>query len=263
MSADDFREILSKKVPFQALDHCFSLWQEYPFAFKLRKSRVSKLGDYRYDPRDRSHTITVNTDLNPYQFLITYVHEVAHRVVHRHRSAQKPHGPEWKQKFRELMLPVLNPDSFPDDVLRVLARHMKNPKASTSGDPTLVKVLAKYDEGAVDTFTLEDVPLGEEFVFRKRSFRKLELKRTRAVCLDLKNRKKYLIPEMAEVKPLGEVTKRETLLLSGIAVGEAFTFKGRTFKKVERKRSRSLCLDLEKRTLYSIPESMEVSQVRD
>lgn len=252
------KAVLESHVPALTVDYCHELWQQYPFQFKLRKSRVSKLGDYRYDPRDGSHTITVNTDLNPYQFLITYVHEVAHRVVHKHRSGQKPHGPEWKNKFRELMLPILHPDAFPDDVLRALARHMRNPKASTSGDPALVKVLAKYDERGVEVFTLEDVPLGEEFVFRKRSFRKLELKRTRAVCLDLKNRKKYLIPEMAEVKPLGEITKREVLLLSAITEGESFTFKGRTFRKVEKKRSRSLCLDVESRTLYSIPESMEV-----
>lgn len=156
------------------------------------------------------------------------------------------------------MLPVLHPEAFPDDVLRVLARHMRNPKASTSGDPSLVKVLATYDEGAVDTFTLEDVPIDEEFIFRKRSFRKLELKRTRAVCLDLKNGKKYLIPQMAEIEPMGEFKKRETILLSHIAVGEGFVYKDRSFRKVERKRSRSLCLDVENRVLYSIPESMEV-----
>lgn len=255
---DQLKSVLSSHVPASAVDYCHELWQQYPFQFKLRKSRVSKLGDYRYDPRDSSHTITVNADLNTYQFLITYVHEVAHRVVHKHRSAQKPHGPEWKNKFRELMLPVLHPEAFPDDVLRALAGHMRNPKASTSGDPNLVKVLAKYDEGAVDTFTLEDVPIGDEFTFRKRSFRKLELKRTRAVCLDLKNRKKYLIPEMAEVEPFGEIRKKEVLLLSSVSEGGEFIFKGKTFRKVERKRSRSLCLDLENRTMYSIPESMEV-----
>lgn len=156
------------------------------------------------------------------------------------------------------MLPVLHPEAFPDDVLRVLASHMRNPKASTSGDPHLVKALAAYDEGSVDVFTLEDVPLGNEFTFRKRSFRKLEKKRTRAVCLDLKNRKKYLIPEMAEVEPHGEIRKKEPILLSSINEGEEFTFKGKTFKKLERKRSRSLCLDIENRTMYSIPESMEV-----
>lgn len=193
------KALLEQKVPEQAVDYCYELWQHYPFRFKLRKRRVSKLGDYRYDPRDRSHTITVNADLSPYQFLITYVHEVAHRVVHVPRGRQKPHGPHWKSKFRELMLPLLNTEVFPDDLLRVLAAHMKNPKASTSGDPALVRALAVYQPDSASVLTLADVSLGEEFAFRKRAFRKLEKKRTRAVCLDLANNKRYLIPEIAEV----------------------------------------------------------------
>lgn len=202
MSNEFLRHLLSKKVPSNALDYCIALYQEYPFAFKLRNRRVSKLGDYRYDPRDGSHTITVNADLNEYQFLITYVHEVAHRVVYKPRSRQKPHGPVWKDKFRELMLPLLHPDIFPDDLLRVVARHMRNPKASTAGDPALVKALAVYSPEEADQFTLADLAPGSEFTFRKRAFRKLEKKRTRSLCLDLANKKRYLIPEMAEVKPL-------------------------------------------------------------
>lgn len=255
---DKLKSVLSSHIPASAVEYCYGLWQQYPFQFKLRKSRVTKLGDYRYDPRDGSHAITVNADLNTYQFLITYVHEVAHRVAQKHRSLQKPHGPEWKTTFRDLMLPVLHPEVFPDDVLRILAQHMRNPKASTAGDPKLVKVLAAYDESASDTFTLEDVNLGDEFIFRKRTFRKLEKKRTRALCLDLKNKKKYLIPEMADIEPVGEIKKREIFLLSGIAEGGEFTYKDRVFRKVEQKGLRSLCLDLEKRALFSIPESMEV-----
>lgn len=200
MSSIEF--ILNNKVPPSALQYCAGLWEANPFRFELRKKRVSKLGDYRYDPRDRSHTITVNSDLNQYQFLITYVHEVAHRVVHQPGGRQKPHGPHWKAKFRELMLPLLNPAVFPDDILRVLANHMRNPKASTAGDPALVRVLSKYDPEGQNYLTLADIAFGEEFTFRKRGFRKLEKKRTRAVCLDLRNRKRYLIPEMAEVERL-------------------------------------------------------------
>lgn len=255
---EQLKEVLSNHVPTTAVDYCCGLWQQHSFSFVLTRDRASKLGDYRFDPRNGSHKITVNHNLNPYQFLITYVHEVAHRVVHKHGSRQKPHGPEWKNEFRELMLPLLNSEVFPDDVLRVLARHMRNPKASTSGDPSLVKVLAAYDENSEQQFTLSDLPLGEEFVFRGRAFRKLEKKRTRAVCLDLKNQKKYLIPEMADISPIGEVKKQVTIALSALSEGQEFTFKGRAFKKIQLKRSRSLCLDLENRTMYSIPESMEV-----
>lgn len=193
------RSKLEGKVPEAAIEYCIKLWELYPFQFKVNRKRLSKLGDYRYDPRAQSHTVTVNTDLNPYQFLITYIHEVAHRVVHKPRSRQLPHGVQWKSKFQELMLPMLNPSVFPDDVLRVLAKHMKNPKASTAADPKLVKILAQYDVHTASQPILESVIIGEEFFLRKRKFRKLEVKRTRALCLDLANNKRYLISQIAEI----------------------------------------------------------------
>ena len=195
------REVLASKVPAEALEYCVKLWDERPFRFRLSRSRSSKLGDYRFHPKSGMHTVTVNTDLNPYQFLITYVHEVAHRWVHDPSKRQKPHGIVWKRAFQQLMLPLLRPEVFPDDVLRVLAKHMKNPKASTSADPLLLSTLSQYDTERASRLTLKNIGLQETFVFRKRSFQKLEEKRTRALCLDLSNRKRYLIPMVAEVGP--------------------------------------------------------------
>lgn len=98
------------------------------------------------------------------------------------------------------MLPVLNNDVFPDDILRPLARHMKNPKASTAADPVLLKAVGAYDLNKVHSKTLNDIALGEEFELRNRRFKKLEVKRTRAVCLDLSNNRRYLVSLIAEVK---------------------------------------------------------------
>lgn len=192
-----------EKVPSEALSYCVQLWTDFPFQFKLSRSRSSKLGDYRFDPKTESHIVTVNRDLNPYQFLVTYVHEVAHRRVHRSRSGQKPHGQEWKQAFQNLMLPLLRSDVFPDDVLRVLAKHMKNPKASTAADGKLLTVISNYDLVKSSGPTLGEIAAGDEFTFRKRSFKKLQDKRTRSLCLDLGNQRKYLIPMLVEVEPLG------------------------------------------------------------
>lgn len=194
------RDALIDKVPSSALDYCHQLWVDFPFEFKLKKSRSSKLGDYRYDPRQKTHTVTVNQDLNPYQFLITYVHEVAHRRVHKVRAGQKPHGIEWKMCFQKLMLPLLRPEIFPEDILRLLAKHMKNPKASSTADIKLMLALSQYDVSQASGPTLKDVALDREFKFRKRTFRKLQEKRTRAVCLELNTQRRYLIPMLAEVE---------------------------------------------------------------
>jgi len=187
-------------VPDEALDYCCKLWIDFPFDFKIVRARSSKLGDYRYDPRQETHWVTVNQNLNSYQFLITFVHEVAHRIVHKAHSKQKPHGMEWKMCFQKLMLPLLRPEIFPEDILRVLARHMKNPKASSSADPRLMLALSQYDLSQYAGPTLKEIDLDREFRFRKRTFRKLQEKRTRAVCLELNTQRRYLIPMMAEVK---------------------------------------------------------------
>lgn len=190
------------RVPDSALDYCLQVYLEAPFTFKISGQRSSKLGDYRFDPRVRSHAITVNEDLNPYQFLITYIHEVAHRRVHVQNRRQKPHGIHWKREFQRLMLPILHPEVFPEEVLRPLARHMKNPKASAAADPNLMSALRQFDSQEKKP-TLAQLPLNEEFEFKKRWFRKLEVKRTRALCLDLQNQKRYLVPLIVEIRTRG------------------------------------------------------------
>jgi len=195
------QQTLLGKVPEASLDYCIGLWEEEPFRFKLSKTRSSKLGDYRYDPKTKSHQVTVNEDLNPYQFLITYIHEVAHRRVHQPKGRLKPHGAHWKHEFRRLLLPLMNDQVFPDDVLRPLARHMKNPKASTAGDPLLFQAISTYNLEN-DGVRIINLKVGESFLLRSRQFQLIEKKRTRALCLDLGNRKRYLIPMIAEVSPL-------------------------------------------------------------
>lgn len=194
----ELRSILTNKLPPASLSYCLQLWEEAPFQFKVSRSRSSKLGDYRFDPRTGMHTVTVNGDLNPYQFLITYVHEVAHRRVHQPKGRLKPHGQHWKNEFKKLLLPVMNDQVFPDDILRPLARHMKNPKASTATDHQLFQAIAQHDEQTAQ-IRLIDLSVGEQFGLKQRYFELLEKKRTRALCLDLRNQRKYLIPMIAEV----------------------------------------------------------------
>lgn len=194
----DIRSVLSGKVPDDSLDYCVQLWEEAPFYFKMSRARSTKLGDYRFDPRADTHQVTVNVDLNPYQFLITYVHEVAHRRVHESKRRLKPHGPHWKNEFKRLLLPVMNDRVFPDEVLRPLAKHIKNPKASTANDPVLFSVLSQYNKN-VGTRLME-LAVGDQFELKSRSFELLEKKRTRALCLDLENKKRYLIPMVAEIQ---------------------------------------------------------------
>jgi hypothetical protein len=195
-------EIFRKFVPHEAAPYCLRLYEFYGFEFKIKKSRETKLGDYRYEPKDGKHVITINNDLNPYAFLITYLHEVAHLVtVKTYRNKVQPHGEEWKHNFKRVAQPMLNLQVFPENILTIFSRYLKNPKASSCSDPQLYQVLRLFDapNGKVMLKTLKP---GNTFLFRNKEFEYLDKRKTRILVMDKKNRKKYLIAGVAEVNPL-------------------------------------------------------------
>ncbi|MDH5475516.1 MAG: SprT-like domain-containing protein [Cyclobacteriaceae bacterium] len=202
MSIEKTHTLLSHHLPELAVPYCTELWHQYRFIIRISKKRVTKLGDYKFDHDNNVHHISVNRNLNPYNFLITYIHEVAHCVnVIRNGRGVSPHGKGWKSIFRELMLPLLNPDAFPDDVLRVLAKHMKNPKASSQSDQQLVMVLRKYDE-QINHKLLIELPSGKSFKFNKRVFEKIKLRRSRVLCKEVRTGRNYLISAVAPIEEL-------------------------------------------------------------
>jgi hypothetical protein len=202
-SSEKLRQILSKHIPANSLPYCLRLWEEKPFNFTISKSRKSKLGDFRYR-RDRSiQTITINGDLNPYQFLLTFIHEVAHLHTFLKFGIEiAPHGQEWKQTFQKLISPLLSVQVFPRDLLIPLQRHMRAPKASSAQDLFLMKEMSKYDlQKDLETNSfLSDLQLGITFELEGRVFKKGETRRTRVLCEEIKTEKKYLITHLAKVK---------------------------------------------------------------
>ncbi len=202
-SGQKFENTIRNYVPSEAIPYCLELWQKIPFSFTVTRERKSKHGDFRFRMDRQIQTITINGSLNPYQFLLTYIHEVAH--LHTFESYGRriaPHGKEWKCAFQELMEPVLNPKVFPADLLIPLRRHMRNPKATSSGDLFLMKEMSKYDKkiDSSESF-LADLAEGQIFALNGRTFRKDTTRRTRALCTDISNKKKYYISLLAKVNP--------------------------------------------------------------
>lgn len=194
------RTVLERYLPPQAVNYCVSQWEVFPFHFKVTKKRESKLGDYRYEYHEKKHSITVNGDLNPFTFLVTYLHEVAHlRTQLQFGSRVKPHGEEWKTEFQKLLIPVMSEDIFPPPVLTALHKYLRNPKASSCTDINLLKALRAFDEGNRLTF-LSDVKMGVTFKFNKKYFVKENILRTRALCREVKSGRRFYIPEAAEVE---------------------------------------------------------------
>lgn len=197
-------EVFKKFIPETAVSYCNKLYQKLAFEFKIKKARQTKLGDYRYDPRTNKHTITINNDLNPYAFLVTYLHEVAHLIAFKqYKRSIQPHGKEWKNSFKSIAEPMLTEEVFPKAVLSALKRYFKNPKASSCSDPVLYQILKQFDAPS-DKILLKDISIGSQFIFNKRTFIKLEKKRTRSVCKEIASGKKYVISDLAEVVKIEE-----------------------------------------------------------
>lgn len=192
-------EIFSKFVPPEAVAYCCKLFDYFGFEFQIKRSRQTKFGDYRFDSKTKKHRITINNDLNRYAFLVTYIHEVAHLATYKEYGRKvNPHGAEWKASFVKAMQPVLNQEVFPAHLLRALHNYFKNPKASSCSDPVLFQVLRQFD-GETDSIALSKVAIGDTFVFNQKDYKKIETRRTRSICLDLSNNRKYLISEIAPV----------------------------------------------------------------
>jgi hypothetical protein len=169
---------------------------------KIKNERKTRHGDYRQLPNGK-HQITVNSNLNPYRFLITLLHEIAHFEAYKnHGRFIKPHGKEWKQTFQHLMLPFLRPEVFPADLLPILAKHFKNPKASSDTDTQLALALKQFNEPNGKTYVFE-LPLGQSFkLYNGKVFKRGEKRRKRFECVEVKTGKLYLFNPNAEVEQL-------------------------------------------------------------
>ena len=202
MSSQKLRFFLSRYLPPKAIDYCVQLWEQKNFDLTITPKRASKLGDYSYNPKTRRHKITVNGDLNPSSFLITYIHEVAHYNTYlQHGFSVKPHGPEWKRHFIHLISPLLKPEIFPAELLPAINNYFLNPKASSCSDVDLLKALRGQNTEGELRF-LGELPEGITFQFNNRIFVREHKKRTRILCLEPASGKKFLISEAATVKPV-------------------------------------------------------------
>src|SRR5690606_16582165 len=170
---------LQEYIPHQAIPYVLELLKHDNLSVKIKNERKTRHGDYKKLPNNK-HEITINSNLNHYRFLVTLIHEIAHFEAYRkHSRIIKPHGKEWKQTFQHLMLPVLNPTIFPMELLPLLAKHFKNPKASSDTDVKLALAMKHYDQPNDKTYIFE-VPLGTHFkLYNGRVFKKGQKRRTR------------------------------------------------------------------------------------
>jgi len=194
-------------LPAAAVGHVERVLAAYVLDIRIARPRRSKYGDHRPPAVPAAaHRISINSDLNPYAFLTTLLHEVAHAATwerHARRRRVRPHGPEWKREFRGLVEPIVAEDVLPSDVTTALERSLENPAAATCSDRGLVLALARYDATPAGNVRVED--LAEGTVFRigtGQVFRAGTTVRTRRRCYDDRTGREYRVHGLLVVEPV-------------------------------------------------------------
>ena len=203
-----FDDDLRPRLPAAAADYVAEVIRAHRCEVRLSRPRRTKLGDHRPPGRARPrHRITINDDLNPYAFLTTLLHEVAHAATwERHRRRwrmPRPHGPEWQREFAALLEPVVTAAILPADVRDALAGAMRGAAAASCSDRRLALTLAGYDRPRPGLVLVEDLAPGTLFrtdcgtVFRAGS-----IVRTRRQCFETRTGAEYRVHGLARVEPL-------------------------------------------------------------
>ena len=204
MSPEEYKAVLAKYLPATAVDSVYDFLDRYKVFLHITRKRSSKLGDYRWpQPRHNYHEISVNGDMNPYQFLQVMLHEMAHlNTYQRHGNDIQPHGHEWQEEYRQLLRQYLS--CFPDDIVALITQYTSRIPLSRTLEKQFDEQLRHYDPNYTpsDDLTLDQLPPGTAFRIANKPhkpFRSLEKRRTRWICLGLDDNKKYLVSGSARV----------------------------------------------------------------
>lgn len=197
MSIDPLIEYLPNK---EALEFIKNWTSSYSLFLEISRDRKGKLGDYRLWRKSHQHKITINYNLPKELFFLTLTHEIAHMITYEKYKGKniKPHGKEWKNEFSRLMIDSIT--AYSKEFQPIIAHHAKNPKAGYYSDSAMVNYFEKLKNP--NSIILQNLEIGNTFSFDNIPFQLIEKRRTRFVCMNLNNRKKYLINRAISVEKI-------------------------------------------------------------
>jgi hypothetical protein len=203
LTEDKIKNIIKKYIPAEAINQVVQWLIQYKVHLKIAAPRRSILGNYRSPDGKYGHRISINSNLNPYAFLLTFVHELAHLTTYeKHRHLVLPHGIEWKREFQKLMSVFFDKHIFPKEIEEALQNYMSNPAASSCRDENLMRLLKKYDK-ETHVIHLEEVAPNTYFqIDDGRIFLKGEKLRKNYKCIEQKTKKAYRIHGLMPVIPI-------------------------------------------------------------
>jgi hypothetical protein len=198
-------QALAAYLPEGSFEPVVAYLHQYKVHLTVTKQRKSVLGDYRHAGWGGNHRISINGNLNKYEFLITLLHELAHLLTYEQfRNKVEAHGKEWKFCYSQLLIVFVQHQIFPADVEKALQKSIKNPSATANGETALLLVLRNYDAvKKVGHFTVADLQEGELFQTEKgKVFKRGSVRRKRIECLEIKTGLLYLFSPITLVKKM-------------------------------------------------------------
>lgn len=180
-------------LPISSHDYCKDLLAKNPIRCYLSQARTSKWGDFRF----KGPIITINKNLPPSLFLLTFLHELAH--FHAYLSFGRkisPHGKEWKTTFQHLVHPMTTIGAF-DELNSVVQEHMKRPKATIGADAALHS--AALRAMGMTGKNVSQLSPGDKFMFRNGEYQVEMTLRKRIRCIQLSSGKRFLFQPSVQI----------------------------------------------------------------
>jgi hypothetical protein len=198
-------QALASFLPDGSFERVVTYIHHYKVHLTISKQRKSVLGDYRHAGWGGNHRISINGNLNKYEFLITLLHELAHLLTYEQfKNKVEAHGKEWKKQYSLLLVDFVKQNIFPADIEKALQKSIINPSATANGETELLLVLRKYDPVKKDGHhPIIEVPEGALFATDNgKIFRKGARRRKRFECVEVKTGLRYTFSPVTEVRVL-------------------------------------------------------------
>lgn len=189
-------ESLEKFLPTAALSHVERWLEDVHILIKIKNSRRTKLGDYRFNHSFKQHQITIDRELSQEAFFFVLTHEIAHLKVQKifGRKA-RPHGLEWKTTFGKMLMESL--EIYSSELKSSIQTHALNPRASVGADKKLFQklFLNEHQRGKL----VENMTENQKFRIGKRIFERGSKRKIRYICKELNTGRLYLVNGQAIV----------------------------------------------------------------
>ena len=191
-------QLLQPFVPENSLPFIEKWLQPYPFIFKIKKERNTKLGDYRKPLQGKPHIITINHNMSQALCMLTLTHEIAHLIAFQKNSSKKilPHGAEWKHTFSLMILETIT--LYNNELQKLLLKFSQNPKASFLADRKLAHYFMLLENPNVQT--LQSLSDNDLFWLGNKQYQRIKKQKIRYLCKELSSGKMYLISPLAIIK---------------------------------------------------------------